>query len=549
VLTDSYVSASFADKSVGNAKLVTVSGIAITGTDAGNYTFNTTATTTANITPLGITGNITASDKVYDGATAATILTRTLNGVLSGDVVSYSGGSATFADKNVENAKTVMATGLGLSGADAGNYTVNTTATTTASITPRALHVAATGVNKVYDNSTAATVTLSDDRVSGDALTTAYTSATFASKDVGNGIAVSVTGITVTGIDAANYTFNTTVATTANITQRPVTVTVDDKQVVWTGSTITPAYTLTLAGTMAPGETFYSTLGSPSFSPATVVNVGSYSVTVSGLNNSNYAVTIVPGTLMVLDQTAPVGAITSLNPVPLNTSATLTVNINDFNTGNSNITSWQYTIDGGAPVPVTPSSQTSNLTQSVTIAGFPATDVKQVCVVGTDAGNNTSDKVCALLAIYDPSAGFVTGGGWIDSPLGAYAADPTLVGKANFGFTSKYQKGATVPTGNTEFQFQAAGLKFSSTNFQWLVIQADNSAQFKGTGTINGTGSYNFLVTAVDGDGSGAKKPDSFRIKITDFAGNTVYDNQMGKDDSGTSATTLGGGSIVIHSK
>jgi hypothetical protein len=551
--TDSYVSASFADKNVGNGKLVTVSGISISGTDAGNYTFNTTTTTTASITPLGITGSITASDKVYDGTAAATILTRTLNGVLSGDVVNYSGGSATFADKNVGNGKTVTGTGLGLSGGDAGNYTVNTTATTTASITPRALHVTATGVNKVYDNSTAAAVTLSDDRVSGDALTTAYAvPATFASKDVGTGIAVSVTGITVSGTDASNYTFNTTAATTANITKRPLTVTVDDKQVVWTGSTITPTYTISLTtGTMAPGETFYSTLGSPSFSPATVVNVGSYSVTVSGLNNSNYAVTIVPGTLTVLDQTAPIGAITSLNPVPLSTNATLTVNINDVNTGNSKIVSWQYTIDGGAPIvmSVASASQVPNLTQSATIPGFSVTDVKKICVVGTDAGGNASAEVCALLAIYDPSAGFVTGGGWIDSPLGAYAADPTLVGKANFGFTSKYQKGATVPTGNTEFQFQAAGLNFSSTNFQWLVIQADNSAQFKGTGTINGAGTYNFLVTAVDGDGSGTKKPDAFRIKITDSAGNTVYDNQMGKDDSGTFATTLGGGSIVIHSK
>jgi hypothetical protein len=31
--------------------------------------------------------------------------------------------------------------------------------------------------------------------------------------------------------------------------------------------------------------------------------------------------------------------------------------------------------------------------------------------------------------IYDPSGGFVTGGGWINSPLNAYAADPTLTAK------------------------------------------------------------------------------------------------------------------------
>ena len=59
-----------------------------------------------------------------------------------------------------------MSPGSRISGADAGNYTFNTTATTTADITAAALTVTATGVNKVYDGTTTATVTLADDRVS-----------------------------------------------------------------------------------------------------------------------------------------------------------------------------------------------------------------------------------------------------------------------------------------------------------------------------------------------------------------------------------------------
>ncbi len=35
--------------------------------------------------------------------------------------------------------------------------------------------------------------------------------------------------------------------------------------------------------------------------------------------------------------------------------------------------------------------------------------------------------------VYDPSAGFVTGGGWINSLTGAYMANPNLTGKANQG--------------------------------------------------------------------------------------------------------------------
>src|SRR5206468_3601492 len=136
VFTDSYTSASFANKNVGTGKTVSVSGISISGTDASNYTFNITTSTTADITALAFTGHVTANSKTYDGSDVATIATRTLTGEISGDDVSYVGGSATFADKNVGTSKTVTATGLSLAGTDAGNYTVNATATTSADITP-----------------------------------------------------------------------------------------------------------------------------------------------------------------------------------------------------------------------------------------------------------------------------------------------------------------------------------------------------------------------------------------------------------------------------
>jgi hypothetical protein len=141
-----------------------------------------------------------------------------------------------------------------------------------------------------------------------------------------------------------------------------------------------------------------------------------------------------------------------------------------------------------------------------------------------------------------PIGGFVTGGGWIHSDPGNYVPDPTLEGKANFGFVSKYKKGATVPTGQTEFQFRAAGLNFHSTSYDWLLVdQAGASAQFMGSGTINGAGDpngqdYRFMLWAGDGD------PDTFRIKIWWEDGGTevvILDNSSGQ--------ALNGGSIVIH--
>jgi len=92
---------------------------------------------TLTVIPLVLTGSITAADKTYDATAAAAITGHSLlAGVLGTDVVSYSGGTATFDTPAVGTGKTVTGTGLGLSGADAGNYTVNSIATTTATIRP-----------------------------------------------------------------------------------------------------------------------------------------------------------------------------------------------------------------------------------------------------------------------------------------------------------------------------------------------------------------------------------------------------------------------------
>ena len=115
--------------------------------------------------------------------------------------------------------------------------------------------------------------------------------------------------------------------------------------------------------------------------------------------------------------------------------------------------------------------------------------------------------------------------------------DDCLTGKANFGFVSKYKKGATVPTGSTEFQFHAGDLNFHSNSYDWLVVTGNNLAKFKGVGTINGEGEYKFQIWAGDDD------PGTFRIKIwyEDGGEVVVYDNGMN--------LPISGGSIVIHTK
>lgn len=149
----------------------------------------------------------------------------------------------------------------------------------------------------------------------------------------------------------------------------------------------------------------------------------------------------------------------------------------------------------------------------------------------TDNHGASATRTFEFIVVYDPNGSFVTGGGWINSPVGAYLQDPSLTGKASFGFVAKYKKGATVPEGNTDFQFKAGDLNFKSTSYDWLVV-GGTKAQFKGIGMINGEGAYQFLITAVD------STPDSFRIRIT-LNDQVIYDNG--------SQHALGGGSIVIH--
>src|SRR5206468_6271384 len=129
----------FANKNAGTGKSVTVSGATLTGADAPNYSLGAVTANNAEITARHVTGTFTAGDKVYDATVAAMIATRYLVGTIGGDSVSLSGGMATFSDKTVANGKTVTLAGATLTGGDAGNYVLDSVATTTANIT--ALHI------------------------------------------------------------------------------------------------------------------------------------------------------------------------------------------------------------------------------------------------------------------------------------------------------------------------------------------------------------------------------------------------------------------------
>jgi Dictyostelium (slime mold) repeat len=185
---------------------------------------------------------------------------------------------------------------------------------------------------------------------------------------------------------------------------------------------------------------------------------------------------------------------------------------------------------------------------------YTAVGVYAVAVTVTDACGESAGALYQYSVVYDPSAGFVTGAGWIDSPPGAYVPNPALTGRAHIGFVSAYLKGnSTVPSGRTDFHFSVANFNFSSSTYEWLVISGAK-ARFRGTGQVNGGGDYGFALTAWDGDAPSGGGIDRFRIRIWDRnqGDAVVYDNQVACPNQGDNAdpcTALGEGAIVIHKK
>jgi len=159
--------------------------------------------------------------------------------------------------------------------------------------------------------------------------------------------------------------------------------------------------------------------------------------------------------------------------------------------------------------------------------------VKMVVYDNHDAASNES--IYEYVVVYDPEAGFVTGGGWIDTPSGSYTADPALEEKAKFEFAVRFKRGKKIQMdGDFLFQFDQTPFMLTSTSIDWLVIDQDAmTAQFKGQGMLNGTGNYHFWVWVTDSE------IDTFRIKIWEENGDLLYDTFI--------KLPLRGGSVIIH--
>jgi hypothetical protein len=187
-----------------------------------------------------------------------------------------------------------------------------------------------------------------------------------------------------------------------------------------------------------------------------------------------------------------------------------------------------------------------------------------VTVTDDDGGSGTAS---VLVVIFDPNAGFITDGGWIDSPPGAFTPDPSATGKAHIATEVRYQD-ATTLTGQVRFRMHEALLPLStdptlwpaaskadppwldlrSDSLDWLVVTPDGKAAVSGTATLNGV-VYRFILYGYDGS------PDRMRIVIWLASagpcptGPFLYDNRPGAsfDLDQADPQELGGGNFQIH--
>lgn len=216
---------SFANVSAGDNKAVTASGYSLAGSKAGNYTLGSVTANTANITKKTLTViNTAVSDKIYDGSNAASFSGMPeLSGVVSGDDVSLTGGTAGFASKDYSaSAIVVTFSGFGITGTKAANYSLTQPSAVSAHINKRTLNISTNPVSILCGEPIPALIVSATGFASGDSAVTlggfALPSASISYSNTTVPVANAPVTVTYTGGNAtANYVFNYNTSTTVTI--------------------------------------------------------------------------------------------------------------------------------------------------------------------------------------------------------------------------------------------------------------------------------------------------------------------------------------------
>ncbi|MDC1296399.1 YDG domain-containing protein, partial [Pseudomonadota bacterium] len=524
--TGSY-SGLFANANVGTGKTVNITS-SYSGADAGNYTVTDQSSTTADIAAKALTATASTANMTYNAATTAST-TLTFTGLIGSETLGQTVGS-TFDNKNVGTGKTVTVNSItladGSNGGLAANYSISAGQTSTANITAKSLTVSGiTASNKIYDGNTVVTLDTSSvtysGLVSGDSFAGSY-SGLFSDKNIGTGKTVSITS-SYSGSDVNNYTVTDQSSTTANITSRPLGITVfgltvNNKE--YDGTVTAPldtssiSYSGLVTGDDVTGSYSGVFVNANVGSGKTVTITSSY----SGADAGNYSVTdqlsttgnIVP---KVLTATASTANKTYNAATTASTTLTLTGLVGSETLGITNSSTFNNK-NVGAGKSVTVNSITladgsnGGLAANYSISAGQTTTAnitaKSLTVSGITASNKAYDgnTVSTLDASSVAYSGLVSGdtfngtytGSFSDKNVGAgktVTITPSYTGAdvSNYSVTDQSSTTANI----TAKALTVSGITSSSKNYDATTSASLNTGSVSYGGLVSGdtfTGSY-----------------------------------------------------------
>jgi hypothetical protein len=281
----------FSDKNVGTGKNVTVSGLTIGGSDAGNYTL-TQPVTTANITVRIINVKALNNSKTYDGTTASSGVPTITSGALAdGDSAVW---TQIFNNRNVGTNKTLTPSGTVTDGNSGNNYSVTFTPVYTGTITTRAITVTAGSDTRGYDGTTSSTgvptITFGT-LAAGDSVVWTQT---FNTKTAETNKTLMPAGTVNDGNNGENYIVTYASVDTGVITARSITVTAVTDSKTYDGTTSSSVVPTITAGSLSEGDnaSWTQTFSNKNAGlNKTLIAAGTIS---DGNGGSNYIVTFVP---------------------------------------------------------------------------------------------------------------------------------------------------------------------------------------------------------------------------------------------------------------
>ena len=295
-----------------------------------------------------------------------------------------------------------------------------------------------------------------------------------------------------------NYTISSNGAATFTIEQKALTVTAEDKTVTYGDSA---TYTATYKGLLDCDK---GKLGTPNFT-CEFNKIGTYSITVDGLENSNYAITYVNGTLKVNARTVTLdwgtdnsfiydGTAHTLKPdaqnVVNNDNLGLTVTVTGEKiTGSSAINAGTYTATAqitNENYVLAESSKTATFTFTITARALTITADNKTVTYGDPVPIYTLTYDGLLDCDKDALGSLVFKCEYTTtSPVGTYPI--TVNGLANSNYTISYKPGTlTVNPGKITVTVKSKTISygdFAPTSYDLTCDNADINANISALGT------------------------------------------------------------------